>query len=334
MFEYEKVIQDLQDKGYTEAEIEEYIRREVDKDKNKKYEELDKAKYTYFVFLLGLVGVETFKEEIEKIISKPNRNYEKVVKMIKSINPEDVKNVFEKPKIKSIEKLKYKISDFDEKKARDKYIRIITNYYGKTLGTIKTKEIDKAQYLLEKVSKFDKVEKVVPYYNKKGQIVAYHDIASYNSMVYNTNLTNAVWNETLENAIKTENDLVYVPGHFGSCPYCLPYEDRIYSLTGANLMFPNIQVALDGGLKHPNCKHPIENYSSEIKTTPSVSSPPEVYNSLQKINALELKKRRLRNDKKIYKELGGYEDVDKVNQKIRKINQKIKEQKSILEQYK
>ncbi len=334
MFEYEKVIQDLQDKGYTEAEIEEYIRREVDKDKNKKYEELDKAKYTYFVFLLGMVGVETFKKEIEKIISKPNRNYEKVEKMIKDINPDEVNNVFEKPKIKDIEKLKYKISDFDEKKARDKYIRVITNYYGKSLGTIKTKEIDKAQYLLEKVSKFDKVEKVVPYYNKKGQIVAYHDIASYNSMVYNTNLTNSVWNETLDNAIKTENDLVYVPGHFGSCPYCLPYEDRVYSLTGVNPIYPNIQVALDGGLKHPNCKHPIENYSSEIKTTPSVSSPPEVYNSLQKINALELKKRRLRNDKKIYKELGGYEDIDKINQKIRKINQKIKEQKSVIEQYK
>lgn len=334
MFEYENVIQDLQDKGYTEAEIEEYIRREVDKDKNQKYEELDKAKYTYFVFLLGLVGVETFKKEIEKIISKPNRDYSKVEKMIKEINPKDASKVFKEPKIKGIEKLKYKISDLNEKKARDRYIRVITNYYGTSLKTLKKEYIKEKEYLIEKVSKFDKIEKVVPYYNKKGQIVAYHDIASYNSMVYNTNLTNAVWNETLENAIKTKNDLVYVPGHFGSCPYCLPYEDRVYSLTGANPIYPNIQIALDGGLKHPNCKHPIENYSSEIKTTPSVSTPPEVYNSLQKINALELNKRRLSNDKKIYRELGSYEDVDKINQKIRKINQNIKEQKSILEQYK
>ena len=85
MFEYEKVIQDLQDKGFTEAEIEEYIRREVDKDKNKKYEELDKAKYTFFIFLLGAVEVDTFKEEIEKIITKPNHDYSKVKKMIKNI---------------------------------------------------------------------------------------------------------------------------------------------------------------------------------------------------------------------------------------------------------
>lgn len=334
MFEYENVIQDLQDKGYTEAEIEEYIRREVDKDKNKKYEELDKSKYTFFVFLLGLVGVETFKEEIEKIIPKPNRDYSKVKKMIKEINPKEANKVFEEPKIKKLEKLKFKITDLKERKAREKYIRVITNYYGTSLKTLKKEYINEKEYLIEKVSKFDKIEKVVPYYNKKGDIVAYHDIASYNSMVYNTNLTNAVWNETLDNAIKTKNDLVYVPGHWGSCPYCLPYEDRVYSLTGANPIYPNIQIALDGGLKHPNCKHPIENYSSEIATTPSVSTPPEVYNSLQKINALELKKSRLKNDKAIYKELGGYEDVDKINQKIRKINQNIKEQKSILKQYK
>ena len=280
-----------------------------------------------------MIGVEAFKEEIEKIISIPERDYSKVVSMMNSINPDKEVNVFKEPNSKDIEKIMFNISSESELKARDKYIRILTNYYGKTLGTIKKADIDTAEYLLNKVSKFDKVEKVVPYYDKKGRIVAYHDIASYNSMVYNTNLTNSVWNETLDNAIKTNNDLVYVPGHYGSCPYCQPYEDRIYSKTGANIGFPLLQEAIDNGLKHPNCKHPIENYSSEVATTPSVSTPPEVYNTLQKIRALELKKSRLRTDKSIYKELGSYEDVDKTNQKIKKVNEKLKEQKSILKSY-
>ena len=336
MYDYldEDVIQELEQEGYTEEDIEEYIRKEVNKDKNKKYKELDEVKLTFFVFLLGLVGVDAFKNKVEEIIKKPNRDYSKVKKMIKEINPEYSVKVFKEPNIDDINKLKFNISDFNEIKARDKYIRVITSYYGNTLGTLKKDYIKEAEYLLEKVSKFDKIEKVVPYYDKKGRIVAYHDIASYNSMVYNTNLTNSVWNETLDNAIKTNNDLVYVPGHFGSCPYCLPYEDRVYSLTGVNPIYPNIQTALDGGLKHPNCKHPIENYNSNTKTTPSVSTPPEVYNSLQKINALELKKRRLRNDKTIYKKLGSNEDIDKVNQKIKRINQSIKEQKRMLEKYK
>lgn len=335
----EEVIQELEQEGYTTEDIEEYIRQEVEKDKRKKYKELDEVKLTYFVFLLGLVGVDTFKSKVEEIIKKPNRDYSQVEKMIKEINPEYASKVFKEPKIKSIEKLKFNISDFDETKARDKYIRVITNYYDKSLGTIKKIDIDKGEYLLNKVSKYDKVEKVVPYYNKKGQVVAYHDIASYNSMVYNTNLTNAVWNETLDQAIKTNNDLVYVPGHWGSCPYCAPYEDRIYSLTGANPMYPNIQEALDGGLKHPNCKHPIECYNSEVLTSESVSSPPEVYDALQKINSLELKRDRLMVDRKAYKYIAkeygeGYDKIDKVNQQIKRVDEAIREQKSILKQYK
>lgn len=330
----EEVVKELKQDGYTAEDIEEYIRQQVEKDKNKKYKELDEVKSTYFVFLLGLVGVDAFKNKVEEIIKKPNRDYTKVKEMINNINPEYASKVFKNPNIKDIEKLMFNISDFNEIKARDKYIRVITNYYGKALGTIKMKDINKGEYLLNKVSKFDKVEKVVPYYNKKGQIVAYHDLASYNSMVYNTNLTNSVWNETLDNAIKTNNDLVYVPGHAGSCPYCAPYEDRIYSITGANSMFPKLQEALDGGLKHPNCKHPIESYNSEVKTSASVSTPPEYYNATQKINALELKKNRLKTDKSIYKELGSYDEVDKINQKIRKVNQALREQKSILNSYK
>ena len=334
MFDYEKVVQDLQDKNYTAEEIEEYIRHEVDKDKNKKYDELDKVKLMFFVFLLGKVSTDYFKKQVEQTIKEPNRDYTKVIEMIKKVNPNDPSKVFKEPEVKEIEKLMFKITSEKEKNAREKYIRVLTNYYNKTLGVIKKEEINKVEYLLKKVSKYDKVEQVIPYYNKKGQIVAYHDIASYNSMVYNTNLTNSVWNATLENAIETENDLVYIPGHAGSCPYCAPYEDRIYSITGANPMYPRLDEALKGGLKHPNCKHPIENYNSSVPTTPSVSTPPEYYNALQKINALELKKNRLKTDKSIYKELGSYDEIDKTNQKIRKINQNIREQKTLLEQYK
>ena len=49
----------------------------------------------------------------------------------------------------------------------------------------------------KKLTQYDKVEKVVAYHNQDGTIRAYHDIASYNSMVYNTNLTSGAWNETI-----------------------------------------------------------------------------------------------------------------------------------------
>lgn len=341
MYEYldEEVRKELEQEGYTPEDIEEYIRQEVNKDKNKKYKEMDEVKLTYVIFLLGLVSTEDFIKKIDKIIKKPNRDYTQIRKMINEINPEHTTRIFKEPKAKDIEKMKFDITSAKELKARERYIKIISRYYDKSLKTLNKEYINKTEYLIKKVSKFDKIEKVVPYYDKKGRIVAYHDIASYNSMVYNTNLTSAVWNETLDNAIKTKNDLVYVPGHWGSCPNCAPYEDRIYSITGANGMYPTLDEAIEGGLKHPNCKHPIENYNSEVLTSESVSTPPEVYDTLQKINALELKRDRLKVDRKAYKYIAktegeGYDEIDKVNSQIKKINKAIREQKSILEQYK
>ena len=62
MYEYDELIQELQEDGYTPEDIEDYIRNEVDKDKVEKYKELDKAKITFFIFLIGMIGVEAFKE--------------------------------------------------------------------------------------------------------------------------------------------------------------------------------------------------------------------------------------------------------------------------------
>ena len=128
MFDYERVVQDLQDKGYTSEDIEEYIRREVDRDKNEKYDELDKVKLTFFAFLIGLVSVETFEKEVNKIIKEPNRDYSQVKKMIEEINPDYANKVFKEPKKNKIEKLKFSINDFDEKKARKKWSSIFWEF--------------------------------------------------------------------------------------------------------------------------------------------------------------------------------------------------------------
>ena len=60
----EEVVEELKQEGYTAEDIEEYIRQEVEKDKREKYRELDDVKLTYFVFLLGLVGVDAFKNKV------------------------------------------------------------------------------------------------------------------------------------------------------------------------------------------------------------------------------------------------------------------------------
>ena len=54
------------------------------------------------------------------------------------------------------------------------------------------------------------------------------------------------------------------------------------------------------------------------------------YQARQKKQALELKRKRLKTDRDIYKELNNYEEVDKINAQIRTLNSAIKEQKELI----
>jgi hypothetical protein len=84
---------------------------------------------------------------------------------------------------------------------------------------------------------------------------------------------------------------------------------------------------MEGGLLHPNCTHiPRRAYRvDETSDKYSGAEWQEKYNVKQKKQSLELKRDRLLSDKKIYKELGGYSEVDKINQKVQVINDNIRD---------
>ena len=155
-------------------------------------------------------------------------------------------------------------------------------------------------------------------------------------MVYNTNLTRTGVIESVKACIKLGKDVVYVDPHPYACPECQIWQGKFYSLSGETKVFNGefidpLETAIEGesgiGLLHPNCTHVIRPAYEEDRVSNKYSSAEweEKYNTKQKIQALELKKSRLRNDNKIYKELDNQEMIDKNKQKIRKINEKIKE---------
>ena len=94
----------------------------------------------------------------------------------------------------------------------------------------------------------------------------------------------------------------------------------------------NLDEALKGGLKHPNCTHNIIFPNKETKENNKYSSAEWTgrYNAKQKKQALELQRSRLKNDNKIFDKIGNQEMVDKNNQKIRRLNKQIKEQKKLM----
>lgn len=333
------------DNEYLDEYIEEYVNEiigdDVAKYKNKSYDYLDEVKLLIFLYLMLDIQFKEFVEKLNGINSKYDKQLKKMtiddmeeigVVVSKTNDIETTPNV--EVEVSKIELLKSKLDKTSQGKARDIFIRRITNYYKNTSKTLTKEYIDKKTYLSSKLSKYDKIEKVVPYYNKHGKVVAYHDIASYNSMVQNTNLTSQAWNTTLNDCIQNKQDLVYVPPHPYSCDLCQPYQGRFYSLTGITKGYPLLEEALyenGGGLKHPNCKHPIEEANNQVQTNDYSSELwVERYDAKQKVQALQLKAKRLRNEKKIYKELENQAEVDKINKKLNKIRISIKEQQEIM----
>ena len=216
-------------------------------------------------------------------------------------------------------------------------MRVIKDFYAKTEKTLQKDYISEKDYLSAKVREFDKVEKVVRYNRmKKDGSYVYFDIVSYDSMVFNTNLTRTGIRETIKDSIIRGYDVVYIDAHPFACPLCQSLQGRFYSITGSTMIYEGMMIqslaeAQEQGMFHPNCTHIPHKPNPEDKVTNLFSSEEweERYDVRQKLNSLEREKDRLRSDIKIYEKLGDYEQVDKDKQKLKKYNEKIKELKEI-----
>ena len=320
-------------------EISEMINKEVQGYTNISYAYLEAVKVLVFTYLLKKITYDVFKESLEilnkqygvKLIKRQNTGYKNVKDKVIKTNKTPITTRKAKFSKEILQELIFKLDKTSQTKAKDKYIREIKDFYKTSLKTAKKEYIKIDEYLSDKVSKLDKIEKVVPYYNKDGTVRAYYDIASYDSMVYNTNLTSTAWNETMKYCQNMGTDVVYVEPHPYSCPLCQEWQGKFYSLTGQTKGLKRLEIAYDGGLKHPNCKHNITTNVGQ-KETDDYSSPEweERYKARQKKQALELKRKRLKTDRDIYKELNNQEEVDKINAKIRTLNSVIKEQKELM----
>lgn len=320
-------------------EISEVINEEVQSYSKESYDYLDEVKKLVFTCLIGKISYDIFKGKLNKINSKYNKieknrtskGYKKVKDKVIKSNKTPISSKKIEFTEKDLAQLLFKLDKTSQIKAKDKFIKIITNYYKTTLKTAKKEYISIDDYLKKKLTQYDKVEKVVAYHNQDGTIRAYHDIASYNSMVYNTNLTSSAWNETINYCYENNTDIVYVEPHPFSCPLCQEWQGKFYSLTGKSSKYENIENAYKGGLKHPNCKHNITTNVGQQETDDYSSNEwKDRYQARQKKQALELKRKRLKTDRDIYKELNNYEEVDKINAQIRTLNSSIKEQKKLM----
>lgn len=318
--------------------INDLIEEAVEGYKAVSYKYLDEVKTLVFTYLLNGFTYDEFKAKLEEVnfkydgnISTRSKYDSKLIKQKtkeKDMKAEEGNFVISEDKLNE---LKYKLDKNSPVKARKKFDKVIKRYYRTTHKTLQKTYIDKNAYLTHNVTDYDKVEKVVPYYSKAtGGVVSYHDIADYNSMIYNVNLLNTAWNSTFDSCQELGEDIIYVEPHPYACPECQAYQGKFYSITGESITYPSLQSAVDGGLKHPNCKHVLTTYYGQVETNDySGEYWEEMYKKRKKLYAVNRKLSRLTTDLNIYNKLGNGEMYDKTLGKIERLTKEQEELKKL-----
>lgn len=296
-----------------------YITNEVNSYKEETTEYLDQVKILLFsCLLLGTAFIDKFdklsREYQIKMINKQAEGIDHIKEVINAPNTSDISETYKN----TIQELK--LDTTSQSAANKKFGVRVKQYYKNALKSVGIDNINIKEYLIKKLDKYDAIEKVVRYKNG-----SYYGIDSYNSMVYNTNLTRTAWSETIKRNAVEGNDLVYVIPHMYSCPLCQEWQGMTYSISGHTQGYMKLETAIENGLLHPNCKHVIVAYAGqEDDFTYSTPEWEEKYDIKQKINALNLKKSRLRNENIISEKLDDYENIDKNKKKISAINKEIR----------
>jgi len=296
-----------------------YITNEVNSYKEETTEYLDQVKILLFsCLLLGTAFIDKFdklsREYQIKMINKQAEGIDHIKEVINAPNTSDISETYKN----TLQELK--LDTTSQSAANKKFGVRVKQYYKNALKSVGIDNINIKEYLIKKLDKYEAIEKVVRYKNG-----SYYGIDSYNSMVYNTNLTRTAWSETIKRNAVEGNDLVYVIPHMYSCPLCQEWQGMTYSISGHTQGYMKLETAIENGLLHPNCKHVIVAYAGqEDDFTYSTPEWEEKYDIKQKINALNLKKSRLRNENIISAKLDDYENIDKNKKKISAINKEIR----------
>lgn len=138
--------------------------------------------------------------------------------------------------------------------------------------------------------------------------------------VYAETLARSIVAETQNTCVKNvmqehDKDLIKMSKHYTACPVCVPYEGRVYSLSGKDSRFPHINnvPGFKAGYNniHPRCRHRIRPYiekyndiEADIKeSNKPFEVPKEKEDSVNAYYEEQKKKAKLRANRKQYEQI-------------------------------
>lgn len=289
---------------------------------------LNKTELIYFQNLLKEKNPQDMLEYLQKEYTIDHSYMIKAIDEIKQI-------IMNKDKITKFEQLRNVIPNLlelnpieDFKRSELDYSQRVLNKYIEDLSEIKKQE-DKTAFLTTKVRNYDKnVEQYIPYFHN-GFVWSMQNLATYNSMLYNVNLTRTAWNQSYKDSIMLDNDKFIINTHPFSCPHCLEHQGKIYTRAELEEI---VGVAVEDGAKeilHPNCKCTLSIYWDKSQLERQNKSTPEDYELDQKSKALQRKINKSRTEKQVYEEIGNDVMADR---KRKELSRMYAEQRGMKEQ--
>lgn len=284
---------------------------------------LNKTELTYFRNLLEEKSPQEMLEYLNKEYTIDHTYMIKAIDEIKQI-------IKKKDKIKTLEAIRDIIPNLleinpieDFKRSELDYAQRVLNKYTQDLADIKTQK-DKTKYLTTKIKTYSRnVEQYIPYFHN-GFVWSMQNLATYNSMLYNVNLTRTAWNQSYKDSILLENDKFIINTHPFACPHCLQHQGKIYTRQELEDI---IGIAVEDGAKeilHPNCKCTLSIYWDKSQLERQNKTTEEDYRLDQKAKSLQRQINKRRTEKQAFEDIGNEEMADERRKQLTRMYEELR----------
>lgn len=284
---------------------------------------LNKTELTYFRNLLEEKSPQEMLEYLNKEYTIDHTYMIKAIEEIKQI-------IKKKDKIKTFEAIRDIIPNLleinpieDFKRSELDYAQRVLNKYTQDLADIKMQK-DKTKYLTTKIKTYNRnVEQYIPYFHN-GFVWSMQNLATYNSMLYNVNLTRTAWNQSYKDSILLENDKFIINTHPFACPHCLQHQGKIYTRQELEDI---IGIAVEDGAKeilHPNCKCTLSIYWDKSQLERQNKTTEEDYRLDQKAKSLQRQINKRRTEKQAFEDIGNEEMADERRKQLSRMYEELR----------
>lgn len=203
------------------------------------------------------------------------------------------------------------------------YANKVINRYIDDLTDISNQE-DIEAYLSTKIKNYDKnIEQFKPYFHN-GMVYSMQNLATYNSMLYNVNLTRTAWNQAYKDSFVLNNDKFIINSHPFACEHCLQHQNKVYTRKELeNIIGTSVE---DGATEilHPNCKCTLSLYWDSSQKEQNLTTPKD-YELDQREKAITRQLSKLKTEKDLYKEVGSNKKAQKKQEQIKRLQQERKD---------